>query len=183
MHNELEHKKLLIDEMGRKTVEEYKAAQKTPIVVVLDNIRSLTNVGSIFRTCDGMLIEKIVLAGITSTPPNNEIHKTALGAELSVDWEYFDDTHEALARLRGQGYTLCCIEPTHNSIMLNDFRIDDDKKYALVLGNEVKGVQQSVVDMCDCCIEIPQFGIKHSFNVAVTAGIVLWELFSQRLKK
>lgn len=177
----MEHKKLHIDEMGRKTVEEYKASQKTPIVVVLDNIRSLNNVGSVFRTCDAMLIEKIILTGITSTPPNNEIHKTALGAELSVDWEYFEDTHDAVARLREQGYTICSVEQTHNSIMLNNFKIDKTKKYALILGNEVKGVQQSVVDMSDCCIEIPQFGIKHSFNVSVTTGIVLWELFRQML--
>lgn len=174
-----EHRKLLIDEMGRKTIDEYKASAKTPIVVVLDNIRSLNNVGSVFRTSDAMLVEKIILAGITSTPPNAEIHKTALGAELSVDWEYYEDTHVAIEKLREQGYTICSVEQAIGSVSLPDFKVEKDKKYVLVLGNEVKGVQQSVVDMSDCCIEIPQFGIKHSFNVSVTAGIVLWELFKQ----
>lgn len=174
-----QHRKLRIDEMGRISVSEFKAADKTPIVVVLDNIRSLNNVGSIFRTCDALRIERIVLAGITSTPPNTEIHKTALGAEDSVDWQYEEDTLAALSKLRTEGYTICCVEQALGSISLPDFRVEEEKKYALILGNEVKGVQQEVVDASDCCIEIPQFGTKHSFNVSVTTGIVLWELFRQ----
>lgn len=173
------HRKLQIDEMGRISVDEFKAASKTPIVVVLDNIRSLNNVGSVFRTCDAMLVEKLVLAGITSTPPSNEIHKTALGAEYSVEWEYYEDTLDALRELRSQGYVICSVEQVVGSVSLPDFKVEPGQKYALVLGNEVKGVQQSVVDASDVCIEIPQFGTKHSFNVSVTTGIVLWELFRQ----
>lgn len=172
-------RKLLIDEMNRLSVADYKQSQKTPITVILDNIRSLNNVGSVFRTCDAMLIERIILAGITATPPSNEIHKTALGAENSVDWEYYDDTMKAIEHCRQQGYTLCSIEQAEGSIMLPDFKVEQGKKYAIVMGNEVKGVQQQVVDACDCCIEIPQFGTKHSFNVSVTTGIVLWEMFRQ----
>lgn len=173
------NRKLQIDEMGRKTVQEFKQSEKTPIVVVLDNIRSLNNVGSVFRTCDAMLIDKLVLCGITACPPSQEIHKTALGAEDSVDWIYYDDTLKALAELRKQGYVICSIEQAHGSVMLQEFHFDKDKKYAIVMGNEVKGVQQEVVDASDLCIEIPQYGTKHSFNVSVTTGIVLWEMFRQ----
>ncbi len=174
-----QHRKLRMEEMGRISVSEFKEAEKTPIVVMLDNVRSLNNVGSIFRTCDALRIERIVLCGITSTPPNNEIHKTALGAELSVAWEYCEETLAAVQRLRAEGYEICCIEQAHGSVSLPDFRIKSGRRYAIILGNEVKGVQQEVVDASDVCIEIPQYGTKHSFNVAVTAGIVLWDLFKQ----
>ncbi|MCQ2226947.1 MAG: RNA methyltransferase [Bacteroidales bacterium] len=173
------HRKLKIDEMGRLSVEQFKNERKTPIVVVLDNIRSLNNVGSIFRTCDAMLIEKIVLCGITACPPSIEIHKTALGAEDSVDWEYAEDTMAAIDKLRGEGYVVCSIEQAKGSVALQELKVDAGKRYAIVMGNEVKGVQQEVVDGSDMCIEIPQFGTKHSFNVSVTTGIVLWEMFRQ----
>lgn len=175
----MKYRKLEIDEMGRKTVEEYKAADKTPITVVLDNVRSLNNIGSVFRTCDAMLIERLVLTGISQTPPSNEIHKTALGAENSVPWEYYEDTMDAVSKLKAEGYVVCSVEQAEGSVSLPDFKVQQGQRYALILGNEVKGVQQSVVDASDCCIEIPQFGIKHSFNVSVTTGIVLWELFRQ----
>ncbi len=171
------HRKLLMEEMGRISVEDFKVARKTPVVVVLDNIRSLNNVGSIFRTCDALRVESLILCGITSTPPNAEIHKTALGAELSVDWKYFEHTTDAVAELRASGYTICSVEQAVESVMLQDFTVDHGARYALILGNEVKGVEQAVIDASDACIEIPQFGTKHSFNVAVTAGIVLWEVF------
>lgn len=171
-----QHRKLRIDEMNRISVEEYKSSEKTPIVVVLDNVRSLNNIGSIFRTCDALRCERIVLCGISSTPPSNEIHKTALGAELSVDWQYYEDTLQALSDLRSEGYTICSIEQAENSLKLPDFCAPRGAKYAIVLGNEVHGVQQSVVDASDLCIEIPQYGTKHSFNVSVTAGIVLWHM-------
>ena len=173
------NKKLQIDEMGRKTLEEFRQSDKTPIVVVLDNIRSLNNVGSVFRTCDAMLIEKIVLCGITACPPSQEIHKTALGAEDSVAWTYTESAISAIEQLRTEGYIICSIEQAHESVALQDFVFDATKKYAIVMGNEVKGVQQEVVDKSDVCIEIPQYGTKHSFNVSVTTGIVLWEMFRQ----
>ena len=173
------NRKLSVDEMGRISVSQFKEAPKTPIVVVLDNIRSLNNVGSIFRTCDAMLISQLVLCGITACPPSQEIHKTALGAEDSVDWIHFDSTADAVRHLRSQGYTICSVEQAVGSIALQDFRTDSSKKYAIIMGNEVKGVDQDVVNMSDCCIEIPQFGTKHSFNVSVTTGIVLWEMFRQ----
>lgn len=172
-------RKLLIDEMNRLTVEGYKASPKTPVTVILDNIRSLNNVGSIFRTCDAMRIERIILAGITAQPPSPEIHKTALGAENSVDWLHVPDTLDALDLCRRKGYVLCSVEQAEGSISLPDFRVEAGRRYAIVLGNEVKGVRQDVVDACHCCIEIPQFGTKHSFNVSVTTGIVLWEMFRQ----
>lgn len=173
------NRKLQIDEMGRKSVAEFKASEKTPIVVVLDNIRSLNNVGSVFRTCDAMLIEKLYLCGITACPPSQEIHKTALGAEDSMDWEYCESTMEAIEKLRCRGYMICSIEQAHGSVMLQDFGVEDGRKYAIVMGNEVKGVEQAVVDASDVCIEIPQYGTKHSYNVSVTTGIVLWEMFRQ----
>lgn len=173
------NRKLSIEEMDRISVHQFKEAQKTPIVVVLDNIRSLNNVGSIFRTSDAMLIDHLVLCGITACPPSQEIHKTALGAEDSVDWVHFDSTLDALHHLRSEGYTICSIEQAHGSIALQDFKVDTGKKYAIIMGNEVKGVEQEVVSQSDCCIEIPQFGTKHSFNVSVTTGIVLWEMFRQ----
>ncbi len=175
----MNNKKLQIDEMGRKTLEEFKQSDKTPIVVVLDNIRSLNNVGSVFRTCDAMLIEEIVLCGITACPPSQEIHKTALGAEDSVAWRYVESTAEAVDQLKAAGYVVCSVEQAHGSVALQDFVFDNKKKYAIIMGNEVKGVQQEVVDQSDLCIEIPQYGTKHSFNVSVTTGIVLWEMFKQ----
>jgi 23S rRNA (guanosine2251-2'-O)-methyltransferase len=170
-------KKLKITEMNRLTIEEFKEQKKTPLVVVLDNVRSLHNVGSVFRTADAFLVEAVYLCGITSTPPHAEIHKTALGAENTVDWKHFEDTHVALAELKTLGYTVFAIEQAVGSTKLPSLKQDASKKYAVILGNEVKGVQQSVVDACDGCIEIPQFGTKHSLNVSVTGGIIIWEFF------
>ncbi len=172
-------KKLKITEMNRLTVEEFKEEKKTPLIVVLDNVRSLHNVGSVFRTGDAFLIEAVYLCGITSTPPQAEIHKTALGAEDSVEWKYFEDTHVAVDELKKSGYTVLSIEQAAGSTMLPELNLDKLKKYAVILGNEVKGVQQSVVDLCDGCIEIPQFGTKHSLNVSVTGGIIIWEFFKK----
>ena len=175
-----ELRKLKITEMNRLTVEEFKETEKLPLVVVLDEVRSLHNVGAVFRTSDAFLVNSIYLCGITATPPNAEMHKTALGAENTVDWKYFDSTLDAVDELHQLGYTVLAIEQCKGSLMLNDLKLDSKKKYAIVMGNEVKGVQQSVVDNCDGCIEIPQYGTKHSLNVSVTAGIVLWE-FANRL--
>lgn len=163
--------------MNRLTVEEFKEEKKTPLVVILDNVRSLHNVGSVFRTADAFLVETVCLCGITSTPPHAEIHKTALGAENTVNWKHYEDTHVALAELKAQGYTVFAIEQAEGSTKLPELKLDTTKKYAVILGNEVKGVQQSVVDACDGCIEIPQFGTKHSLNVSVTSGIIIWEFF------
>lgn len=162
--------------MNRLTPEEFKSKNKTALVVVLDNVRSLHNVGSIFRTGDAFLIEAVYLCGITSTPPHAEIHKTALGAENTVDWKYFEDTHLAVHELKANGYKVFSIEQAEGSTSLTGLKLDTSQKYAIVLGNEVKGVQQSVVDLCDACIEIPQYGTKHSLNVSVTGGIVIWEV-------
>jgi 23S rRNA (guanosine2251-2'-O)-methyltransferase len=169
-------KKLTMDELNRLSVEEFQSTEKKPVVVVLDNIRSCHNIGSVFRTCDALLIEKVFLCGITATPPNKEIHKAALDAEKSVAWEYVANTEDALTQLSEQGYKVYAIEQVSNSIMLPDFFPPGSAKLALVFGNEVKGVQQLVIDLCDGAIEIPQFGTKHSFNVSVSAGIVLWEI-------
>lgn len=171
--------KLKITEMNRLTPEEFRQAEKTPLVVVLDNVRSLHNVGSVLRTADAFRVEAVYLCGITSTPPHAEIHKTALGAEDSVAWQYFEDTHEAVRTLQTQGYMVYAIEQAHGSTLLPDLRLTPGKRHAVVLGNEVKGVQQSVVDLCDGCIEIPQYGTKHSLNVSVTAGIIMWEFTPQ----
>jgi len=170
-------KKLKITEMNRLSIEEFKEEKKTALIVVLDNVRSLHNVGSIFRTSDAFLLEAVYLCGITSTPPHAEIHKTALGAENTVDWKHFEDTHLAVDELKTQGYTVYAIEQAKGSTLLPNLKLDKSKKYAVILGNEVKGVQQSVVDVCDGCIEIPQFGTKHSLNVSVTGGIIIWEIF------
>ena len=169
-------KKLSNDELNRKTIEDFKGAVKLPFVVVLDNVRSANNVGSVFRTSDAFLIESIYLCGITSTPPNKEISKTALGATESVEWKYFEDTHEAVLYLKKNNYKVIALEQTEKSISLADFKVNKDNKYALIFGNEVKGVEQSIIDICDSVIEIPQFGTKHSFNICVSAGITLWEL-------
>lgn len=169
-------RKLKVTEMGRLSLAEYKASEKQPIVVVLDYVRSLYNVGSVFRSSDAFCIEGVVLCGITARPPHPEIHKTALGAEESVEWKYFEQTEDALTWLKQQGYTVLAIEQCEGSTMLQDFQREPGKKYAVVLGNEVKGVQQQVVDLCDGCLEIPQYGTKHSLNVSVAAGIILWHL-------
>ncbi len=172
-------RKLKNSELNRKSIQDYKQAEKTPIIVVMDNIRSLNNIGSIFRTGDAFLIEKVILCGITATPPHRDIHKTALGATESVDWEYYENTKDALTYLKAEGYTIIAIEQAVDSISLQDFKHSSDSSYAIILGHEVKGISQDIVDMCDYCLEIPQFGTKHSFNVAVSAGIVLWEIFSK----
>ena len=172
-------RKLKITELNRLTTEEFKSRKKTPLVVVLDNVRSLHNVGSVFRTSDAYLVEAVCLCGITSTPPHAEIHKSALGAENSVDWVYFEDTLEAIKELKSKGFEVLAIEQAEGSTMLNQLEINPSGKYAVVLGNEVKGVQQAVVDACDGCIEIPQYGTKHSLNVSVTAGIIIWEFASK----
>ena len=172
-------RKLRNSELNRISAEEYKIAQKTPLVVILDNIRSCNNIGSVFRTSDALLIEKIYLCGITATPPNKDIHKTALDAEKSVDWEYLENTEDAVSKLKNEGYKVYAIEQVENSILLPDFKPAENEKVAIVFGNEVKGVKQMVVDICDGSIEIPQFGTKHSFNISVSAGIVLWDIFQK----
>ena len=164
-------RKLKVTELNRLTPEAFKESKKIPLIVVLDHIRSLNNVGSVFRTSDAFRVEAIYLCGITACPPNAEIHKTALGAEETVDWEYFKDTPEAVDKLRQEGYTVCAVEQAEGSVMLDNLQLDKTKKYAIVMGNEVKGVQQNVVDNCDICIEIPQYGTKHSLNVSVTTGL------------
>ena len=193
-------KKTSIIEMNRLSVEEFHEAEKMPLIVVLDDVRSLYNVGSVFRTSDAFRVEAIDLCGITATPDevrdedgtlvrdctlkaSQEIHKTALGAEESVAWRYYRTAIEAVAALKADGYTVLAVEQCHGSTMLNDFKpaFGDKKKYAVVLGNEVKGVHQEVVDMCDGCLEIPQYGTKHSLNVSVTAGIVIWHFASSNL--
>lgn len=170
-------RKVSISEMNRLSADEFKKSEKIPVTVILDNIRSLHNVGSVFRTSDAFRIEKIYLCGLTSIPPHPEIHKTALGAEYSVEWEYSENIIATILSLKSDYYKIISIEQTHESIMLNDYKVDINCKYALILGNEVKGVQQTVVDNCDECIEIPQSGTKHSLNVSVAAGIVLWHFF------
>ncbi len=174
-------KKLTMLEMGRMNADEFKSAIKMPLIIILDNVRSLNNIGSVFRTSDAFRVEAIYLCGISATPPSPEIHKTALGAEDSVDWKYFEDTHEAVRSLQEQGYQVMAIEQCQGSTMLNEWQPDFESEtitgYAIVMGNEVKGVQQSVVDMCDGCIEIPQYGTKHSLNVSVTTGLVIWDFF------
>ena len=175
-----ELRKLKITEMNRLTVEEFKEANKLPLVVVLDEVRSLHNIGAVFRTSDAFLVNRIYLCGITATPPNAEMHKTALGAEHTVDWKYCNTTQEAVDELHKEGYTVYAIEQCKGSTMLGDLQLNREKKYAIVMGNEVKGVQQEVVNSCDGCIEIPQYGTKHSLNVSVTTGIILWE-FANKL--
>jgi len=172
-------RKLKNNELGRISVDEFKTVKKTPLIVVLDNIRSLNNIGSVFRTSDAFLIEKIYLCGICATPPNKDIHKTALGATESVDWEYVEDTLEVVASLKAKNVKVLSIEQAENSTKLDTFYPKKDEKYAIVMGNEVKGVQQEVVDASDLCIEIPQLGTKHSLNISVTTGVVLWDLFQK----
>ena len=167
-------KKLRTIEMDRLTVDEFKQADKLPLIVVLDDVRSMHNVGSVFRTGDAFRIEAVYLCGITSTPPMAEIHKTALGAEDSVEWRYFYTALVAVEALKSDGYEVYSVEQAHGSTMLQNFTPINNTKYAVVLGNEVKGVHQEVIDASDGCLEIPQFGTKHSMNVSVTAGIIIW---------
>ena len=174
-------RKLNITELNRINKEEFKKSEKLPLIIILDNVRSLHNVGSVFRSSDAFRVESIYLCGITATPPQAEIHKTALGAEDTVDWKYYEKTQDAVIGLKEEGVEVLAIEQVEGSIMLQNFVPQPDKKYAIVFGNEVKGVQQEVVDMCDNCIEIPQFGTKHSLNVSVTAGILIWD-FAYKLK-
>jgi 23S rRNA (guanosine2251-2'-O)-methyltransferase len=171
--------KLTMDDLQRVSIPEYKDQQKLPVVVVLDNVRSMHNVGSVFRTGDGFSIEKLYLCGITAQPPHREIEKTALGATQSVDWKHFPDTLQAIAELREAGYTIIAIEQASGSVMLNTFQPKADQKYALIFGNEVNGVDEEVMKNIDACIEIPQFGTKHSFNIVISAGIVLWDFFAK----
>jgi tRNA G18 (ribose-2'-O)-methylase SpoU len=177
-------RKLKNSELDRKSIDEFKESEKTPIIIVLDNVRSLNNIGSVFRTSDALLVEAVYLCGITATPPHRELHKTALGAEDSVCWEYFEQTEDAVKKLKLNGFSVYSVEQAENSTSLDAFEMNSEQKYALIFGNEVKGVQQEIVNQSEGCIEIPQFGTKHSFNISVSCGIVLWDLFSklQKLK-
>jgi len=168
-----------MDELNRPSVADFKAQEKLPVAVVLDNVRSMHNIGSIFRTSDGFAVEQICLCGITAQPPHREIEKTALGATQSVSWSYFDEPVQAIEHLRSQGYYIIAIEQAENSIMLNNFTPANNQKYALIFGNEVNGISDEAMQKIDSCIEIPQFGTKHSFNIVVSAGIVLWDFFSK----
>lgn len=172
-------RKLKITELNRISVEEFKKADKLPLIVVLDEIRSFHNVGSVFRTSDAFCLEGIYLCGITGIPPHPDIHKTALGAEDTVDWKYFQNTLDAVEELKSNGYTVYSIEQAEGSVMLDELTLDRKKKYAIIMGNEVKGVQQEVIDHSHGCIEIPQYGTKHSLNVSVTTGIVIWDFFNK----
>ncbi|CAG0985726.1 MAG: RNA methyltransferase [Bacteroidetes bacterium] len=174
------NKKLKTEELGRLSNEEYKFAEKFPVIVVLDNVRSLHNVGSVFRTCDAFLVESIYLCGITGTPPNREIQKTALGATDSVAWQYFSTATEAIQHLKKSGYRVCIVEQTERSAQLQKIDFSKFNKCAFVFGNEVEGVSQDIINLSDECVEIPQFGTKHSFNISVCAGIVLWEIFKKK---
>ncbi|MEL7588364.1 MAG: RNA methyltransferase [Prolixibacteraceae bacterium] len=175
-------RKLRTHELNRLEPDQYRQAEKAPLVVVLDNVRSGNNIGSVFRTCDALLVQSLFLCGITATPPNKDIHKTALNAEKNVDWHYFARTQDAVATLKAEGFRIFAVEQIDNSIMLHRFKPEPGEKLALIFGNEVKGVQQKVIDLCNGAIEIPQYGTKHSFNVSVSAGIVLWDLFN-KIKK
>ena len=175
--------KLRTIEMHRLTVDEFREARKLPLTVILDDVRSLHNVGAVFRSADAFRIERVCLCGITATPPNPEIHKTALGGEDSVEWQYYTTAAEAIDSLHGEGVFVYSVEQVEGSTKLQNLQLDTTRRYAVVLGNEVKGVHQEVVDMSDGCLEIPQFGTKHSLNVSVTAGIVMWEVAKQFIGK
>lgn len=172
-------RKLDNKELERKSVTDFKEAEKTPIIILLDDIRSLHNIGSVFRTADAFLIEKIYLCGITAIPPNKEIHKTALGATETVAWEYQKEVTEVIELLKKESVSVYAIEQVENAIFLQNFQVAKDKKYALVFGNEVYGVSQKAIELCDGSIEIPQLGTKHSLNISVSAGIVVWDLFQK----
>jgi 23S rRNA (guanosine2251-2'-O)-methyltransferase len=173
-------RKLLNSELERKTIDQFRKTEKAPFIIVLDNVRSQSNVGSIFRTADAFLTEAIYLCGITSCPPHRDIQKTALGATESISWKYFPTTLSAITGLREKGYKIIAIEQAEGSTELQNFKVEKDTKYALVFGHEVNGVDQEIVNICDQCVEIPQFGTKHSFNIAISAGIVLWEVNKPR---
>lgn len=173
-------RKLKNEELNRISADEYKKAEKMPLVIVLDNIRSLNNIGSVFRTADAFRVEKIYLCGITGRPPHREIHKTALGATESVDWEYQEKTNEAIVKLKNSKYKVVAIEQMESSINLSDYKPEPNEKLALIFGNEISGISEDIIKDIDLCIEIPQFGTKHSFNIAVSAGIVLWHLFTNK---
>ncbi|MEO1013113.1 MAG: RNA methyltransferase [Bacteroidota bacterium] len=172
-------RKLRNEELDRLDVNTFKKASKTPMVIILDNVRSLNNIGSVFRTADAFLIQKIFLCGITATPPHKDIHKTALGATESVDWEYRENTRDTVLQLVSQGHTVLAVEQAQDATMLQDFEVDPSKRYALVFGNEVRGVAQEVLDNCHGVLEIPQFGTKHSLNISVSAGVVVWDLWAK----
>lgn len=172
-------RKIENSELGRKSIDVFKNSEKTPIIIVLDDIRSLHNIGSVFRTADAFLIEKIYLCGITATPPNKEIHKTALGATETVAWEHHKNIIDVIENLKTEGVITLAIEQVENAVFLQDFKVEKDKKYALIFGNEVYGVSQEAVAICDGCIEIPQLGTKHSLNISVSTGIVVWDLFKK----
>lgn len=172
-------RKLMNEELERLAVDEYKESKKIPVLAVLDNIRSQNNIGSIFRTADAFRMEGLILCGITAKPPHREIHKTALGATESVDWEYREKTIEAILELKEKGYRVLSVEQVEGAVNLDQLKLLSDQKYALVFGHEIRGVEQKVVDLSDQCIEIPQYGTKHSLNISVAAGIVIWEVFKQ----
>ena len=172
-------RKLENSELERKSIEDFKTSEKTPLILVLDDIRSLHNIGSVFRTADAFLIEKIILCGITATPPNKEIHKTALGATETVAWELHESVLEVIENLKKDNVQTLAIEQVESAVFLQDFKVEPNQKYALVFGNEVYGVSQDAVAICDGCIEIPQLGTKHSLNISVSAGIVVWDLFQK----
>ena len=175
----MKYRKLKNSELDRVDVEGFKAAEKTPLIIVLDNIRSLNNIGSVFRTADAFLIEKIYLCGITAKPPHKDINKTALGATDSVDWEYAENTIDPVKNLKSQGVLVASIEQAESAISLENFSLQKVQKYAVVFGNEVKGVQQEIVNASDAVIEIPQYGTKHSLNISVSVGVVIWDFFSK----
>lgn len=174
-------RKLLNEELDRLSVEDFKKVEKIPFMLVMDNVRSLHNIGSLFRTADAFRLEGIYLCGITATPPHREIHKTALGATESVHWEYRKETTDAISELKEKGYLILSVEQAEGAVLLDQVQLSDNQKYALVFGHEIRGVDQRVVDMSDQCIEIPQYGTKHSLNISVAAGIVIWELFRRRV--
>lgn len=173
-------KKILNSELNRKTVEDFKRSEKTPLIIILDDVRSLNNIGSVFRTADAFLVEKIYLCGITACPPNKEIHKTALGATDTVAWTYCKTVEEAISELRQEDIEIWSIEQVENAVMLNDFEVNENQKYAVIFGNEVKGVSEKAIALSDGCIEIPQLGTKHSLNISVSTGIVVWD-FAKKL--
>lgn len=175
-------RKLRNEELDRLSIDDFKATEKMSVVVMLDNVRSMNNIGSAFRTSDAFSVEKIILAGITAQPPHRDIHKTALGATESVNWEYYDSSIDAVNALRADGYDIIAIEQADESIYLNAFHPEKDKKYCLVFGNEVMGVKEEIVQTADMCLEIPQYGTKHSLNISVTIGVVLWDWISKTKK-
>ena len=175
-------RKLKNSELDRLSVEDFKQVEKTPIIIILDNIRSLNNIGSVFRTSDAFLVEKIYLCGITATPPHKDIHKTALGSTETVNWEYVKNTIDLVTKLKAENVKICAIEQAENATMLNNFKPQPNTKHALVFGNEVKGVSQEVVNASDVVIEIPQYGTKHSLNISVSAGVVIWDVFCKLRK-